>query len=192
VALTAHALADIRQKCLEAGMDDFVTKPYDEGQMSEALYRWIGRLAFARPAGEPAPRASRAEPVLSADPPAINHDVLDNVSAFKGANGQALFRRVVSRFTGTAPDLAASLRAQFDNGNAEELWRIAHSLKSSASALGADRLARRAGEIEKCAREQGISSVQPLLAGLDRELAAALKSLSNMTGESHESALQRG
>jgi HPt (histidine-containing phosphotransfer) domain-containing protein len=103
-----------------------------------------------------------------------------------------LFRRVVARFAGTAPDLAHSLREHFDTGNADQLWRIAHSLKSSASALGADRLARRAGEIESIAREQGLEAVRPLMAGLDLELAAALKSLSVMTGESHEPALQRG
>ncbi len=45
VALTAHALADIRRKCLEAGMDEFLTKPFDESQMAKALYRWIGQLA---------------------------------------------------------------------------------------------------------------------------------------------------
>jgi signal transduction histidine kinase/DNA-binding response OmpR family regulator/HPt (histidine-containing phosphotransfer) domain-containing protein len=194
VALTAHALADIRQKCLEAGMDDFLTKPYDENQMSEALYRWIGRLACAPPVGEPAPRALAAPigPAAPAEEAAINHEVLDNVSAFKGVNGEALFRRVVSRFAGTAPELAHALREQFDSGNAEQLWRIAHSLKSSASALGANRLAHRAGEIETSAREQGLEQVAPLLAGLDRELAAALHSLSIMTGESHEPALQRG
>jgi HPt (histidine-containing phosphotransfer) domain-containing protein len=172
-------------------MDDFLTKPYDEHQMSEALHRWIGRLACAPPATPPAQRASLLATVPSEDT-SINHEVLDNVSAFKGAQGEALFRRVVARFAGTAPDLANSLREQFDTGNADQLWRIAHSLKSSASALGADRLARRAGEIESIAREQGLEAVRPLMAGLDLELAAALKSLSLMTGESHEPALQRG
>jgi len=184
VALTAHALAEIRKKCLEAGMDDFLTKPYDENQMGDALHRWIGRLACAP--------GKVAHPAAAPDDCPISRDVLDNVSAFKGANGQVLFKRVVSRFAGTAPDLAASLREKFDAGNAEELWRIAHSLKSSASALGANRLAHRAGEIEVCAREQGLPSVQPLLAGLEQELAAALKSLAVMTGESDEPAVQRG
>ncbi len=80
-----------------------------------------------------------------------------------------LFRRVVSRFVGTAPGLAASLNEQFVAGNAGELWRIAHSLKSSAAALGANRLAQHAGEIEQLAREKGLDAVQPLLSALDRE-----------------------
>ena len=91
-----------------------------------------------------------------------------------------LFRRVVSRFVGTAPGLAASLKT-VHVGNAGELWRIAHSLKSSAAALGAN--ARRSlREIEQLARDKGFDAVQPLLCGLDPELAAALKSLCVMTG----------
>jgi HPt (histidine-containing phosphotransfer) domain-containing protein len=103
-----------------------------------------------------------------------------------------LFRRVVSRFAGTAPGLAVSLREHWTAGDAEQLWRIAHSLKSSAAALGANRLASQAADIEHIAREQGLETLQPLLSTLDRELAAALKSLSLMTGESDEPVAQRG
>jgi two-component system sensor histidine kinase/response regulator len=184
IALTAHALADIRKKCLEAGMDDFLTKPFDEAQMAGALQRWIGQLA--RSGAEPARQdvAAQAE--------AIDREVLANVSTFQGPNGEALFKRVVSRFVDTAPGLGASLSQQFSAGNAEELWRIAHSLRSSAAALGANRLAEHAGEIEHIAREQGLDTLQPLLAALEHELAAALKSLCAMTGESYEPAAQRG
>ena len=184
IALTAHALADIRRKCLEAGMDDFLTKPFDEAQMTAALQRWIGQLAH-----------SGAEPGhqdVAAQAEAIDRKVLANVSTFQGPNGQALFKRVVARFVSTAPELGASLGQQFSAGNAEELWRIAHSLKSSAAALGANRLAERAGEIEHIAREQGLDALQPLLAALERELAAALKSLTAMTGECYEPVAQRG
>ncbi|HUE64342.1 MAG TPA: MHYT domain-containing protein [Rhizomicrobium sp.] len=188
IALTAHALADIRTKCLEAGMDDFLTKPFDESQMGEALHRWIGQLA--RPL--PSDQAVRHDGPLTAPAEPIDSEVLAEINAFQGPKGKMLFRRVVSRFAGTAPGLAASLNEQFTAGNAEEMWRIAHSLKSSAAALGANRLAQHAGEIEQLAREKGLDAVQPLLSTLDRELAAALKSLSVMTGELYEPAVQRG
>ncbi len=188
VALTAHALADIRRKCLEAGMDDFLTKPFDESQMGDALHRWIGQLAGSSTGGETA----RRDAPVTAPVEAIDREVLADISAFKGPKGEILFRRVVSRFVGTAPGLAASLNEQFTAGNAGELWRIAHSLKSSAAALGANRLAQHAGEIEQLAREKGLDAVEPLLAALDHELAAALKSLSVLTGELHEPVAQRG
>jgi len=191
VALTAHALADIRRKCLDAGMDDFLTKPFDENQIGEALHRWIGHLTCIGPAAEPEP-TPQVVAGAAPDSESIDREALENVSVFKGANGEILFRRVVSRFADTAPGLAVSLREHWTAGNAEQLWRIAHSLKSSAAALGANRLAGRAGEIEQVAREHSLDAVEPLLATLDRELSAALKSLAIMTGESHEPAAQRG
>jgi len=196
VALTAHALADIRRKCLDVGMDDYLTKPFDETQMSEALRRWIGQLEYVPANDEPAEPApanlsAGAQPAAESSP--IDHAVLDNVSSFKGPAGEALFKRVVSRFAGTAPNLVVSLHEQFTLGNAEELWRTAHSLKSSAAALGVHRLAARASEIEHTARKHGLDAVQPLLVNLDHELSAALRSFSTMTGETYEfAAVQRG
>lgn len=194
VALTAHALADVRQKCLEAGMDDFLVKPFNESQVCEALRRWIGDLERAGTDGEragPGHRDLSFEARSTPENTAIDRSVLDNVTAFKGPAGEALFRRVVSRFAGTAPGLAASLHEKFNAGEGEELWRIAHSLKSSAAALGAQRLADRADEIERTARDHSVQAVQPLLVALDRELAAALNSLSSMTGESDGRVAQR-
>src|SRR5262249_47268309 len=65
VALTAHALAEIREKCLRSGMDDFVVKPFDEFQIGELLRRWIPSLERAPrerpcPRGEPAPEPGEA------------------------------------------------------------------------------------------------------------------------------------
>ena len=57
VAVTAHALAEMRQKCIDAGMDDFVTKPFDELQLTEALLRHLQPLGVTPAAipviGEP-------------------------------------------------------------------------------------------------------------------------------------------
>ena len=192
VALTAHALADVRRQCLEAGMNDFLTKPFDEAQMAEALHHWVGHLRRSSPAGERA-GAARLSLETSAAPEnsPIDMAALDNVSAFNGAAGAALFKRLVARFASIAPNHAVAMREKFEAGEAEDLWRIAHSLKSSAAALGALTLANRAGEIEQVAREQGIHAVRPLLAALDGELAAALKSLLTMTGECDERVVQR-
>jgi HPt (histidine-containing phosphotransfer) domain-containing protein len=92
---------------------------------------------------------------------------------------------VVAKFADTAPVLAATLRSQYISGDSEAVWRTAHSLKSSAAALGAGRLSRRCGEIEALAREAGVSSVGGLLDGLDADVAAAQSGLRKLIGAEH-------
>jgi PAS domain S-box-containing protein len=166
IALTAHVLGEMRGKCTEAGMDDFLVKPFDEQQMRAALRRWI---AACEETASPAGSGAAAAPV---DPSTI-----ERICGMGGKGGAALLERVVGTFADTAPRLAASIRASCEGGDNEALWRAAHSLKSSAAALGAGPLARRCAEIEALAREQGVGPVNSLLDAFDREFTAALQAL---------------
>ena len=142
IALTAHALNEVRDKCLAAGMDDFLIKPYDARQMAQTLLRWLGATHDAA-ASEPCPAA----PPQAASA-AIDDSVIEGLRALDRKGGPSRLVRAVSRFLEVAPALAASVKAAADNGDAEALWRAAHSLKSSAAALGAQALSKRCAEIE--------------------------------------------
>ncbi|MBI1777366.1 MAG: response regulator [Proteobacteria bacterium] len=172
VAVTAHALTAVQQRCFEAGMDDFLVKPYDEVQLAETLRRWLPSL-------ERAP--VRSDPRGAADPATIDHSTIEKIRAIKGKGSVELLQRVVTQFTQTSPPLAATIRAKADAGDAEAVWRAAHSLRSSAGAIGARKLSERCAEIETIAREVGAEPVKPLLDALDAELAAATKSLKELT-----------
>jgi len=187
VALTAHALAEIREKCLLSGMDDFLVKPFDELQISEILRRWI-------PSREQAPRGKdclRIIPQKSAETAGddtvalIDFAAVNRIRAIPGKSGTSLFEQVVSQFAETAPSLAAAIRSQCDAGDAEALWRAAHSLKSSAAALGAGRLSRRCAEIETLARESGAMPARELLDALEADVIAAQRRLSELIGADH-------
>jgi CheY-like chemotaxis protein/HPt (histidine-containing phosphotransfer) domain-containing protein len=188
IALTAHALADIREKCLRAGMDDFLVKPFDEQQMAQALSRWLGATAGGEKGS--APGESPAEPDATAPGceagsgasgraalPAIDLSVIDGVRSFQGQKGRVLLQRVVRQFATTAPEIGVTIRNAASAGDSTAAWRAAHSLKSSAAALGALRLSRSCAEIERLAREIGSEPVEPLLDGLDAEVAAAVHGL---------------
>jgi two-component system sensor histidine kinase/response regulator len=170
IALTAHALIEVRERCLRAGMDDFLTKPFNEMQMGEALRRWLTPVVRAAVMmTEPAHETN----TLPATAPAIDTSVFAGIRAFQGAKGAARLRQILSRFLVEAPTLVKTIHSMHAEGNRDAVWRTAHSLKSSSAALGALQLSSRCATIELLARENGLEPVTPHLLSLDADLAAA-------------------
>ena len=184
IALTAHALAEIREKCLRSGMDDFLVKPFDELQIGDTLRRWIPTRERA-PSEKPASAAKEVNASSKNAQPVIDLAAIARIRAIQGKDKTSLFERVVAQFAETAPSLAATLRGQYRSGDRDAVWRTAHSLKSSAAALGAGQLSRRCAEIEASARRGALSPVGDLLEALDSDLAAAQRGLRELIGAEH-------
>jgi CheY-like chemotaxis protein/HPt (histidine-containing phosphotransfer) domain-containing protein len=187
VALTAHAEDDMRQKCLAAGMDDLLVKPFKKAQISQTLRRWIGNLE--RPAGPQESGSIGEKPDVNVakhaapDNSPIDRAIVDDFLESKGEAGIALMRRLLLRFMETAPASVASLQEKYQAQQPEDIWRLAHSLRSSAAALGARHLSHRLAGIEKSAREHGLENLQPILALLETDLAATLENFQSLIGE---------
>jgi HPt (histidine-containing phosphotransfer) domain-containing protein len=147
--------------------------------MAQTLLRWLGATHDAA-TSEPCPAA----PPQAASA-AIDDSVIEGLRALDRKGGPSRLVRAVSRFLEVAPALAASVKAAADNGDAEALWRAAHSLKSSAAALGAQALSKRCAEIEARARDSGLAAALPLVPGLDDDLKAATAGLEALIGEIH-------
>ena len=186
VALTAHALAEVRQTCLDAGMNDFLTKPFDDQQIGDALRRWIATAQITGPQpGEtptmaaPAPASAVADP----KPATIDRRTFQASAAFQGAKGAALLRKVVARFHSAGPELVSEAYDSSARSDLEALARAAHSLKSSAGAVGAISLAERCAAIETAARAGQGEGVARSLEGLNDALAAALSGLDRLVEE---------
>jgi signal transduction histidine kinase/DNA-binding response OmpR family regulator/HPt (histidine-containing phosphotransfer) domain-containing protein len=182
VGLTAHALNEVKAKCMEAGMDDFLVKPFDDQQFAKMLGRWLkerGRVVAAPPLATALPQSGEDEDAI----PVIDTTVTKSLLARDRKGGGSRLGRAVTRFVESAPSLVTTICESHANGDSEALWRAAHSLKSSAGAVGAKRLSVTSAEIERGARISGAAAVTSIVAGIDKELKTATKALQELIAE---------
>ncbi len=183
VALTANAMQGDEQVCRDAGMDDFLAKPYTLTSLHALLARW---LADAGPAATPA--AAEPQPVappLRPPPPSpagpeassINRKTIDTLCELDEPGSTELLQQLVSSFLGSADVQLERLCAALAEGQARLLGQTAHSMKSSAANLGADKLARCYRELEACGREDRLDDARPLIAATRQAQTQALAEL---------------
>ena len=153
IALTANALAGDRKACLDAGMDDYLGKPFTSVQLLLALRRWMQARSESDPDDAPAvvdSPPSAAETLVSQAP--VDRRVLEQLRALNPARGEQLVSRVVATFLDAVPPQLDQLRKASSTGDTVVLREVAHALKSSAAHLGAQRLSALARDIEENAR----------------------------------------
>jgi HPt (histidine-containing phosphotransfer) domain-containing protein len=161
-------------------MDDFLVKPYDERQMVDMLGRWLTPREAPATRGEtiaaaPAPAASGVSKTT------IDMAAIDKIRAIAAKRGSALLEQIVGQFAAISPPVVATMWKKTGEGDLEGVWQAAHNLRSSAAAIGAQRVSRRCAEIEATARDAKTLPSDAVLAALDNELAAAIHDLRELT-----------
>ncbi|MFD0914265.1 ATP-binding protein [Methylophilus luteus] len=174
IALTANAIAGDKVKCMLAGMDDYVIKPYTQDQLKGVLNRWLkvtGPVDAAAPADGPEPLPAK---VLHH----VNHHSLRNLAAISQPGKLPLILRLLDAFCETFPTGLAEMQRVYHRGDTVALTSTAHALKSSAGNMGAEFLAHTLSLIEASARDGVLDKSDILIKSVKCEYAFVVHELS--------------
>ncbi|MFH1029458.1 MAG: response regulator, partial [Pseudomonadota bacterium] len=147
VAVTAHAMAQDRQRCLDAGMSDYISKPIDPEELRQLLVRWVP------PQRNEQQDKETSSPKLSADREATLPACLPGINIRSGlrmCNDKcSLYLEMLQKFRRTRRDEAGEINRLLAAGDLETAGRMAHNMKSVAGILGADDLSSAALRLEE-------------------------------------------
>ena len=162
VAMTAHALASDRERCIAVGMNDYLCKPIRAEELEKMVEKWgYQQSGVSKP---PSPDAKQGGTSKKAQP--LD---LDKALILLGGDRE-LFGEAVEAFLEDIPRIMDRLQSALQEGDTTQLYSTAHSLKGSASTLCAEPIRFVAQRIEQLGRQGEISDVAALVQELEAEV----------------------
>lgn len=181
IAMTAHAMSGDRQLSLNAGMNEHVTKPIDPEQLYQAMQQCLRERGTL-------PKQDERRASLPSDPQLPDRLRLLNMRGIDVRRGlghhlgrEALYERVLLTFADEFGAAGKEVRQHCQHASHSDVLRVAHTLKSSASSIGAENLAEQARLIESMAQQQLPN--EELISRLETELRRVLAALADWRGE---------
>jgi len=162
IAMTAHAMQGDRERCMEAGMNDYITKPVSPQALAEVLDKWL-------------PKDNEKLIISNDESRKKNADGGENLPLIFDRAGmmarlmddEDLARMVVEGFLEDIPRQIATLKGYLETGDAPGAERQAHTIKGASANVGGERLLEVAFEMEKSAKAGDLSAVARQMAELE-------------------------
>ncbi|HSH23301.1 MAG TPA: response regulator [Acidimicrobiales bacterium] len=174
IAMTAGAVEGDRERCLAAGMDDYIAKPFTPERLDSALAHWVGEVV-AMPEGAARDAAAEVGGVLDTE----RLEVLRRMGPADGS----LLGKVVHAFATDAPAQLSALRRALADRDATAIHRAAHRLRGAAGNVGATAVVELCAELEASGRLGSFERAVELVAELEGELSGAVSALRAVAGQ---------
>jgi CheY-like chemotaxis protein/HPt (histidine-containing phosphotransfer) domain-containing protein len=183
VALTGFATQQDRERCLEVGMDDYLSKPFSVATVQSVLDRWLSARSVESREGRGAQASSGCTaggPVRQEEPAPLDPKALDTIASLQPKGSDEILKKVIGLYLDSSCTLMKGIREAAEGSDADALHRTAHTLKSSSAYLGALTLSSMSKELEMMGRDRTPGEAMARLASLDHEYGRVRDALAKL------------
>lgn len=160
VALTAHAMKGDLERCLEAGMNDYVPKPVNSSLLGRVIEKFITKTKRGAAASETKPREKTSSKTLIFD----RQGLMDRID-----NDEELFQEILTLFLTKTPAQLQAMKAALEQKNASHAYQLAHTLKGVAGNTGALTIEKAALDLESAIKKGDFTLAATLISKLEKE-----------------------